>query len=241
MNFDSKNILVIGGSSGIGRGIAKCFSEKGADVCITGTKDSIDQYDEDLDEVIKSCHYRTLDLSNHNNIEDLSLPFESLDALICSQGIVAYKRKEFEMDTFKRVMDLNLNSIMASCTYFHKTLSKSKGSIVIIGSGASYKAVKGNPAYSASKGGLLTLIKTLADAWATDNIRVNGIAPGFVATKLTEVTYKNEKRYEDSLKRIPLGRWGTPEDMGQVACFLCSNEAGYVTGQMITVDGGMGL
>ncbi|HIN38928.1 MAG TPA: SDR family oxidoreductase, partial [Flavobacteriales bacterium] len=149
--------------------------------------------------------------------------------------------KEFEMDTFKRVVDLNLNSIMASCTYFHKTLSKSKGSIVIIGSGASYKAVKGNPAYSASKGGLLTLIRTLADAWATDNIRVNGIAPGFVATKLTEVTYKNEKRYEDSLKRIPLGRWGTPEDMGQAACFLCSNESSYVTGQMITVDGGMGL
>jgi 3-oxoacyl-[acyl-carrier protein] reductase len=106
----------LSGSSGIGRGIAKCFSEKGANVCITGTKDSIDQYDEDLDEVIKSCHYRTLDLSNYNNIEELSLPFDSLDALICSQGIVAYKRKEFEMDTFKRVVDLNLNSIMASCT-----------------------------------------------------------------------------------------------------------------------------
>ena len=68
MNFDSKNILVIGGSSGIGRGIAKCFSEKGADVCITGTKDSIDQYEEDLDEVTKSCHNRALDLSRQQPI-----------------------------------------------------------------------------------------------------------------------------------------------------------------------------
>ena len=94
---------------------------------------------------------------------------------------------------------------------------------------------------SASKGGLITLIKTLAEAWAENNIRVNGIAPGFVATKLTEVTYKNEKRYEDTLRSIPLGRWGTPNDMGELACFLCSSGASYITGQMITSDGGMSL
>ena len=85
------------------------------------------------------------------------------------------------------------------------------------------------------------MIKTLAEAWAENNIRVNGIAPGFVATKLTEVTYKNEKRYEDTLRRIPLGRWGTPNDMGELACFLCSQGASYITGQMITSDGGMSL
>ena len=158
-----------------------------------------------------------------------------------SLGIVAYKRKEFEMDTFKKVVDLNLNSIMASCSFFQEKLSQSNGSIIIIGSGASYHSVKGNPAYSASKGGLLTLIKTLAEAWAENNIRVNGIAPGFVATKLTEVTYKNEKRYEDTLRSIPLGRWGTPDDMGELACFLCSSGASYITGQMITSDGGMSL
>ena len=145
------------------------------------------------------------------------------------------------MDTFSKVVDLNLNSIMASCSYFHQKLASSNGSIIIIGSGASYHSVKGNPAYSASKGGLLTLIKTLGEAWAEDSIRVNGIAPGFVATKMTSVTYENEKRYEDTLKRIPLKRWGTPEDMGELACFLCSSLAGYITGQMITVDGGMSL
>ena len=241
MNLKKKNILVIGGSSGIGRGIADCFVNYGAKVCITGTKESLNDYDTDISENISKCDYRKLDLSDHNNLDNFDLPFEDIDHLICSQGIVAYKRKEFELDTFKKVVDLNLNSIMASCTFFHKQLSKNNGSIIIIGSGASYHSVKGNPAYSASKGGLLTLIKTLAEAWAEDKIRVNGIAPGFVATKLTEVTYKNEERYEGTLQRIPLGRWGKPEDMGELACFLCSDKASYITGQMITVDGGMGL
>ena len=241
MNFESKNIIIIGGSSGIGRGIASSFIDKGANVCITGTRENIEDYEEDITENIKKCIYRKLDLSDDKNLQNLSLPFEDIHTLVCSQGIVAYDRKEFEMVTFKRVVDLNLNSVMASCSFFHENLIKNNGSIVIIGSGASYHAVKGNPAYSASKGGLLTLIKTLAEAWAINGIRVNGIAPGYVATKLTEVTFGNEKRYENSLKNIPLRRWGSPKDMGEVCCFLCSEGASYVTGQMITVDGGMSL
>ena len=199
MNYKNKNIIVIGGSSGIGRGIASSYIDKGANVCITGTRDSINDYDEEISDNIKKCIYKKLDLSEH------------------------------------------VNSVMGSCTFFHQNLSKNNGSIVIIGSGASFHAVRGNPAYSASKGGLLTLIKTLAEAWARDGIRVNGIAPGYVATKLTEVTFGNEKRYENSLKSIPLRRWGSPEDMGEVCCFLSSEEASYVTGQMLTVDGGMSL
>lgn len=241
IDFNKKNVLVIGGSSGIGRGIAESFINYNANVCITGTRDSINNYEENISKNIEKCNYQQLDLSNHDNLKKIDLPFNNLDYLICSQGIVAYKRKEFEMDTFKKVVDLNLNSIMASCSFFQEKLSQSNGSIIIIGSGASYHSVKGNPAYSASKGGLLTLIKTLAEAWAENNIRVNGIAPGFVATKLTEVTYKNEKRYEDTLRSIPLGRWGTPNDMGELACFLCSSGASYITGQMITSDGGMSL
>ena len=241
IDFNKKNVLVIGGSSGIGRGIAESFINYNANVCITGTRNSINDYEENISKNIEKCNYQQLDLSNHDNLKKIDLPFNNLDYLICSQGIVAYKRKEFEMDTFKKVVDLNLNSIMASCSFFQEKLSQSNGSIIIIGSGASYHSVKGNPAYSASKGGLLTLIKTLAEAWAENNIRVNGIAPGFVATKLTEVTYKNEKRYEDTLRSIPLGRWGTPNDMGELACFLCSSGASYITGQMITSDGGMSL
>ena len=123
MNYKNKNIIVIGGSSGIGRGIASSYIDKGANVCITGTRDSINDYDEEISENIKKCIYKKLDLSEHENLEKLSLPFNDINTLVCSQGIVAYNQKEFEMETFKKVVDLNLNSVMASCTFFHQNLS----------------------------------------------------------------------------------------------------------------------
>ena len=124
---------------------------------------------------------------------------------------------------------------------FHDMLAATKGSVVILGSGASFYAVFGNPAYSASKGALVTLTKTLAEAWAIDGIRVNGIAPGLVATKITKVTWDHPRRYADSLEEIPLKRWGTPEDMGGIALFLASSLSSYITGQMLIADGGMSL
>ena len=145
------------------------------------------------------------------------------------------------MEVFREVLEVNLTSMMACCQKFKPFMTDIGVNIILLGSGASYNATKGNPAYSASKGGILTLVKTLAEAWAREGIRVNGIAPGFVATKLTEVTYKDEHRYTSSLKNIPLARWGEPEDIGHTACFLASEKAGYITGQMITVDGGIGL
>ena len=98
MNFQSKNIVIIGGSSGIGRGIASSFIDKGANVCITGTKEKLEDYDEDISENIKKCIYQKLDLSDSENLQNLSLPFENIHTLVCSQGIVAYDRKEFEME-----------------------------------------------------------------------------------------------------------------------------------------------
>jgi 3-oxoacyl-[acyl-carrier protein] reductase len=132
-------------------------------------------------------------------------------------------------------------SVMACCLKFHDMLAATKGSIIMIGSGASFHSVMGNPAYSTSKGGMLTLTKTLGEAWARDGIRVNGIAPGLVDTKLTKVTREHPRRYEDSLAEIPLRRWGTPEEMGGIALFLASPLASYITGQMIIADGGMSL
>jgi len=145
------------------------------------------------------------------------------------------------MEVFREVLDLNLTSMMACCQKFKPLMTNAGANIMLLGSGASYNATRGNPAYSASKGGILTLLKTLAEAWAREGIRVNGIAPGFVATKLTEVTFKDKNRYQSSLKSIPLARWGEAEDIGHTACFLASSKASYITGQMITVDGGLGL
>ena len=240
MEFKEKKILVIGGSSGIGRGIANCFLNLNAEVCITGTKKHIEDYGLE-DAVSQKSEYIQLDLLNPEALESFVIPFDSLDILVCSQGTVRYKRKEFEMEIFREVLDLNLTSMMACCQKFKPLMTNLNTNIILLGSGASYKATRGNPAYSASKGGILTLVKTLAEAWAREGIRVNGIAPGYVASKLTEITFKDKNRYESSLKNIPLARWGKPEDIGHTACFLASSKASYITGQMITVDGGLGL
>ncbi len=238
--MNKKRILVVGGSSGIGRGIANCFLNLNADVCITGTKENIEDYG--LEDVVsQKSEYVKLDLLDPEALGNLVIPFDSLDVLVCSQGTVQYKRKEFEMEIFREVLDLNLTSMMACCQKFKPLMTNVDTNIILLGSGASYKAVRGNPAYSASKGGILTLVKTLAEAWAREGIRVNGIAPGYVASKLTEVTFKDKNRYESSLKNIPLARWGEAEDIGHTACFLASSKASYITGQMITVDGGLGL
>lgn len=241
IDFSGKTVLVVGGSSGIGNGIARVFRDHGATVFISGTRPSADAYTAEEGSDLSGLGYFQLDVSDDANVAALVPPFHTLDTLVLSQGTVMYRRAEFEMPNFRRVLDVNLMSVMSCCTKFHDMLAASKGTIVLLGSGASFQAVFGNPAYSASKGALVTLTKTLGEAWATDGIRVNGIAPGLVATKITKVTWDHPRRYEDSLQEIPLHRWGTPEEMGGVALFLASPLSSYLTGQMLVVDGGMSL
>jgi 3-oxoacyl-[acyl-carrier protein] reductase len=241
IDFSNKTVLAVGGSSGIGNGIARVFHAHGATVFVCGTRPSAKDYQGEEASDLSGLTYFYWNVSDDQKVESFQPPFDKLDVLVLSQGTVMYKRAEFQMENFRRVLDVNLMSVMSCCVKFHDMLAATKGSIIIIGSGASFHAVFGNPAYSASKGGLLTLTKTLGEAWATDGIRVNGIAPGLIDTKLTKVTRDHPRRYEDSLAQIPLRRWGTPEDMGGVALFLASPLAAYVTGQMIVADGGMSL
>lgn len=241
IDFSGKTVLVIGGSSGIGNGIARVFRDHGARVFVSGTRASATDYQGEEGCDLSGLSYFQLDVSNDKNVEQWVPPFDTLDVLVLSQGTVMYKRAEFQMENFRRVLDVNLMSVMSCCMKFHDMLAASKGSVVILGSGASFYAVFGNPAYSASKGALVTLTKTLAEAWAVDGIRVNGIAPGLVATKITKVTWDHPRRYEDSLNEIPLHRWGTPEEMGGIALFLASPLSSYITGQMLIADGGMSL
>lgn len=241
IDFSGKTVLVIGGSSGIGNGIARQFRDHGAQVYVCGTRATAEDYTDEEGSDLTGLHYFQLDVSKDENIENLTPPFDRLDVLVASQGIVMYKQAEFQMPNFRKVLDVNLMSVMHCCTKFHPMLAETQGSVIIIGSGASFFAVFGNPAYSASKGALRTLTMTLGEAWARDGIRVNGIAPGLIITKITKVTWDHPRRYEDSLNKIPLRRWGTPEDMGGIALFLASPLSSYMTGQMLLVDGGMGL
>ena len=156
--------------------------------------------------------------------------------LVLAQGAVIYRRGEFEMAGFRKVLEVNLISLMACATRFHAMLKASQGTLIVVSSTAAYHATKGNPAYNASKTGAVGLTRTLAQAWAEDGIRVNGIAPGLVDTKMTKVTTANPKRLEGALARIPLKRLGTPQDMAGAALFLASPLSSYITGQTLVVD-----
>src|SRR5580692_1735428 len=241
LDFSNQQVLVVGGSSGIGNGIAQAFRAKGARVHVCGTRAGATDYSQAEGSYLEGLDYAQLDVSDPSAIESFDAPFERLDVLVLAQGAVIYRRGEFEMDGFRKVLEVNLMSLMACATKFHPMLRAAKGALIIVSSTAAYHSTMGNPAYNASKTGAVGLTRTLGQAWAEDGIRVNGIAPGLVDTKMTKVTTENPKRLEGALERIPLKRLGTPADMAGAALFLASPLASYIIGQTIVVDGGLVL
>src|SRR5665213_5369 len=239
LDFTAKQVLVIGGSSGIGNGIAQAFRTKGARVHVCGTRAAAADYSPAEGSQLEGLDYFKLDVSDPKAIENFKPPFEWLDVLVLAQGAVIYRRGEFEMAGFRSVLEVNLMSLMACAVRFHAMLAAAKGSLIIVSSTAAYHATKGNPAYNASKTGAVGLTRTLGQAWAEDGIRVNGIAPGLVDTKMTKVTTANPKRLQGTIERIPLKRLGTPADMAGAALFLASPLSSYIVGQTLVVDGGL--
>jgi 3-oxoacyl-[acyl-carrier protein] reductase len=239
LDFSGKQVLVVGGSSGIGNGIAQAFRAKGARVQVCGTRASAADYAPYEGSHLEGLDYAQLDVSDAKAIENFKPSFDRLDVLVLAQGAVIYRRGEFEMAGFRNVLEVNLMSLMACATRFHSMLSAARGSLIVVSSTAAYHATKGNPAYNASKTGAMGLTRTLGQAWAEDGIRVNGIAPGLVDTKMTKVTTANPKRLEGAIARIPLNRLGTPADMAGAALFLASPLSSYIVGQTLVVDGGL--
>ena len=240
-DFAGKTVLVVGGSSGIGNGIAQAFRAQGAGVHVWGTRASAADYTADAGSDLTGLTYARVDVSDFDAIAAHAPPFAALDVLVLCQGKVLYKRAEFKAQGFREVVDVNLTSLMACADKFHPQLSAAKGSLIIVSSTAAYHASIGNPAYNASKIGAVGLTRTLGAAWAADGIRVNGIAPGFVATKMTKVTTDTPDRLKGVVARRPVKRLGTPADMAGVALFLASPLASYIAGQTIPVDGGLVL
>lgn len=241
LDFANKRVLVIGGSSGIGNGIAQGFRARGAEVHVTGTRPDEGDYLEAEDSDFTGLIYHQLDVTDRNAVSDLPDAMLEPHVLIQCQGTVRYGREEFGRKGWDDVIDVNLNSVMDVARAFHAALADTGGSMIIISSVAAFQAAMGNPAYAASKAGAASMVKSLGEAWARDGIRVNGIAPGLVPTKLTTVTTENPERREGVLKSIPLRRMGTPEDMAGAALFLASPLSSYMTGQTLVVDGGLTL
>lgn len=239
LDFANQNVLVVGGSSGIGNGIAQAFRAHGGKVFVWGTRAAAADYAGVEGSDLEDLHYSQVDVADAAAIRDWKAPFDKLDVLVLSQGIVRYKRAEFQPEIFNEVMNVNLNSLMACAARFEAELAAARGRLIIVSSTAAYHATMGNPAYGASKTGAMGLTRVLGQAWGRRGIRVNGIAPGLVPTKLTYITTENPERAKASQERIPAGRFGTPQDMAGVALFLASPLSAYVVGQTIIVDGGL--
>jgi len=240
LDFTGKRVLVVGGSSGIGNGIAQAFRARGAEVHVWGTRPCAEDYASEPGSDMAGLDYLQVDVSDPAAI-DAATGFDRLDVLVLCQGAVEYKQAEFERDGWHRVIDVNLHSVMDCARKYHDALAATGGALIVVSSTAAYHATIGNPAYSASKTAAVALVRTLGAAWARTGIRVNGIAPGFVATKMTRVTTDNPKRLAGALTRIPLGRMGQPSDMAGAALFLASPLSSYILGQTLVVDGGLML
>lgn len=236
LNFAGKTVVVTGGSDGIGNGIARLFERAGATVTVTGTK-AVSEYDQDF----SGLNYQQLDVTSPDSVKKFAESVDAIDVLVNAVGTVLYGSKEFERDGFDWVMAVNLNGVMDVCNSLKDKLAERKGCIINLDSIVAYNVARNNPSYSASKAGLKHLNKVLAWKWGKLGIRVNGVGPGAVPTKLTSGQMSNEAANEEFCKRVPAGRYGTPEDIGGAVMFLASPLAAYVTGTSFPVDGGLTL
>jgi len=240
--------VVTGGSSGIGKAIAMQFAQHGAHVLILGTNSAKGARAlQDIREQITAAQlaFYTVDVANyaavHQAVDEILSSYGKVDILVNSAGItrdqLLLKMTEEEWDS---VMATNVKSCYNTCHAIVRSMMKARyGRIINVGSVVGLVGNAGQANYAASKAAMVGFTKALAKELATRNISANVIAPGYIETPMTEGLTAEQKKA--ILDKVPLGRMGQPQEVAQVALFLASDMASYITGQVLVVDGGMAM
>jgi len=241
-DFSGLQVLVTGGSNGIGHGIARAFAAAGASVIVTGRRVTAAEYDTDL----SAFEYRTLELTDGGAIESLALSLPALDVLVNNAGAnLPGGKSEYLPEVFEESVQVNLFGTYRLSAACRDKLAHSRldggASVVNLASMASYFGITAVPGYGAAKAAIVQMTKTLAVAWATDHIRVNAVAPGLIRSNMTARIQNLPEYTRKDFERMPMARWGTPQDIAPVVLFLSSPAARYITGQTLAVDGGYSI
>jgi NAD(P)-dependent dehydrogenase (short-subunit alcohol dehydrogenase family) len=234
--FSGKVALVVGGTTGIGAAIADAFAQLGAVVTVTGAT-AAECVAARASPAFRCRDAVAIDVREEAAVRRLIDDLPRLDVLVNCAGVIR-RGAEHEVPVFEDVLAINLTGSMRTATLARAKLKATGGSIVNTASVLSFFGGGLVPGYAASKGGIAQLTKSLAIAYAPDGIRVNAIAPGWVATPLTQALQDDPQRSAAILARTPLARWAQPDDIAGAAVFLCSPAARFVTGVVVPVDGG---
>ncbi|EMD95953.1 hypothetical protein COCC4DRAFT_156909 [Bipolaris maydis ATCC 48331] len=250
-SLEGQTALVTGGTRGIGQSMAVALAEAGADILLVQRDTSNQSTKQAIESLGRKATIYTADLASKSSVAAL-LPAILKDGhrihilLNCGGIQRRHPAHQFPDDDWEAVLQVNLTSVfqLARDVGAHMLAQNAdlplgrRGSIINVASLLTFQGGITVPAYAASKGGVGQLTKALSNEWASKGISVNAIAPGYIATDMNEALIKDEKRAESILSRIPAGRWGSPEDFKGAVVFLASAASAYVSGEVLTVDGG---
>ena len=247
ISFDltGKVAVVLGGTRGIGRGIALTLADHGAAVVpASRNKDNAKKVVEEIEGMGRESLHTSVDSTKEKDLirlrDEVIQKFGRIDILVNSQGVEQRGYiKDYKFEDWRKVMSVNADSVFLATKIFGNEMIKNKkGKIINVASMASFLGLVAAPAYTASKGAVIQFTKAAALEYAPYNIQVNGIAPGWFKTELTQPVQDDKELFETIKNKIPMGDWGDVEELGACAVYLASDAGNYVTGITIPVDGG---